>query len=212
MSDFRLSQDSKLRTPPEWEALPDEELVRRHRETPDSPPARAAAALLCERYQEQVYLWCFRRARDHETAMDLAQDVMITAFRSLASFRGDCRYSTWLFTIARNRCTRALRRPSLVRDPEVDPDQLDTPLKDAAMVFEEQENEEAVLALVNAVLAPAERLALWLRYFEGLPVDEITRRLDSPLATGARGVLQTARRKLRAALAARGPDHPGGRQ
>ena len=210
MSDFRRSGDSKQGARPEWKALPDEELIRRQRDAPDRREADAAARWLFERYHERVYLWCFRRARDHEAALDLAQDVMITAYRSLASFRGDCRYSTWLFTIARNRCSRALRRPRLVRDPEVDPDRLDAPLADAAVALEERENEETLLALVNSVLTPDERLAVWLRYVEGLPVDEITRRLESRLATGARGVLQTARRKLRAALAGAARRDSGG--
>jgi RNA polymerase sigma-70 factor (ECF subfamily) len=211
MSDSLGAADSKRQARPDWQALPDDDLVRCQREAPASPEARAAATALCERYQERVYLWCFRRARDHEVALDLAQEVMITAYRSLASFRGECRYSTWLFTIARNRCTRALRRPRLVRDPEVDPDTLSAAFADVGEGLESQERDAAMLALVNAVLAPEERLAFWLRYVEGMPVEEITRRLDRPLATGARGVLQTVRRKLRAALAERARQDTGGR-
>jgi RNA polymerase sigma-70 factor (ECF subfamily) len=210
MSDSAADRDSKARTGRPAAQGSDEELVRLQQAAPGSAAGRAAAAELCERYQEQVYLWCFRRAREHEMALDLAQDVMITAYRSAGSFRGDCRYSTWLFTITRNRCARALRRPRWQRDPEVDPDTLDTSLPDAAEAYVAQAREEALLALLNTVLSPAERLAIWLRYIEGLPVDEITRRLESPLATGARGVLQTARRKLRAALPPQANGERGG--
>lgn len=212
MSDSQARRDSKRAAGRFWLRLSDEELIRRQQAAPDSAAARAAASALCERYQEQVYLWCFRRTREHESALDLAQDVMVTAYRSLANFRGDCRYSTWLFTLTRNRCARALRRPRLLHDPAVDPDQLDSPWPDAAAAFETQAHEESLLALMNTVLSPTEQLAVWLRYVEGLPVEEITRRLESPLATGARGVLQTARRKLRAALMSRAPRERGGRR
>jgi DNA-directed RNA polymerase specialized sigma24 family protein len=49
-------------------------------------------------------------------------------------------------------------------------------------------------------LAPLEQEALWLRCVERMPVDEITRVLGIEGSTGARAVLQSARRKLRAVL------------
>ncbi|MBM4117429.1 sigma-70 family RNA polymerase sigma factor [bacterium] len=210
MRDSRAKRDSQRSALGGGSLLADEELIRRQREAPGSASARAAAAQLYARYQEQVYLWCFRRTRDHESALDLTQDVMLTAYRALDSFRGESRYSTWLFTLTRNRCARALRRPRLTRDPEIDPDGLGSAWPDAATVLEAREREESLLALLNDVLSPVERLAVWYRYVEGLPVEEITRRLNSSLATGARGVLQTARRKLRATLEAAPKGQRGG--
>ena len=57
-----------------------------------------------------------------------------------------------------------------------------------------------VRAAMDAVLDEEEKLAVVLRYWEGLPVEEVTRLARIGGSTGARGVLQTARRKLRAAL------------
>ena len=53
---------------------------------------------------------------------------------------------------------------------------------------------------MDEVLTKQEKDALWMRCFEALPVDVITRQLDITGATGARAVLQKARRKLRRAL------------
>jgi RNA polymerase sigma-70 factor, ECF subfamily len=178
----------------------DEDLAGRVRADPAGARGQAAASELFDRYQGRVYLWCFRRVRDHERALDLAQDILLTAYRSAGSFEGRSRYSTWLFTIARNRCYRALRRDRPIWDDDSEPDDLPGTEKPPDIRLQEEEDEGALLALVKEALEPHEQVALWLRCFENLPVDEITRRLRIPVSTGARGVLQSARRKLRAAL------------
>jgi RNA polymerase sigma-70 factor (ECF subfamily) len=178
----------------------DEDLADRVRADPAGAGGRAAASELFDRYQGRVYLWCFRRVRDHERALDLAQDILLSAYRSVGSFEGRSRYSTWLFAIARHRCFRALRNERPSWDEGSEPDDLPGSEKAADVRLQEEEDEEAFLALVKEVLERQEQLALWLRCFEHLPVDEITRRLQIPVSTGARGILQSARRKLRAAL------------
>ena len=69
-----------------------------------------------------------------------------------------------------------------------------------------RDDEEATLRLLERTLDEQERMALWMGCFERMPVDEITRALGLTNATGARGLLQRARRKLRAALSARGEE------
>lgn len=179
----------------------DEELARRYRDDPGGRAGRAAAEELFERYRERVYLWCVRRLRDHDRALDAAQEVMISAFRALGSFEGRSRYSSWLFAIARHRCLRVLRPQSLVRDEEADLDAFADPAADPAEELVEREEEETLIRLASETLEPHERMALWLRCGERLPVDEVTRRLGLTTASGARSVLQSARRKLREALA-----------
>jgi RNA polymerase sigma-70 factor (ECF subfamily) len=184
----------------------DEVLVERYQRDPACAEARAAARELFERYQRRVFLWCARRVRDEEKALDLAQDVLVSAYRALGSFQARARYSTWVYAIARNRCFRALRPVPLLRDEEADPDTLADEGADPAATHEREEEEEGLLELVRATLEPREQSALWLRCFERIPVDEITRRLGLGGASGARAVLQSARRKLRAALARRGAE------
>ena len=65
---------------------------------------------------------------------------------------------------------------------------------------EAQSDRERVFAAMREHLEPVEQMALWLRAYEGASVQHITRMLKLDGASGARGVLQTARRKLRAAL------------
>jgi len=178
----------------------DEDLVRSFQKDPAADAGRAAAGMLFERYWEPVYLWCLRRLRSHETARDIAQEVLISAYQALGSFEGRCLYSSWLFTIMRHRCFRALRRADPVLDEEVEVDGLADEARLADSLLLEQEGEGELLALIRQVLDPTEQYALWLRVFEHMPVEEITRRLDIRGSSGARGVLQSARRKLGAAL------------
>ena len=178
----------------------DEELIARHAADPDGAPGRAAASTLLGRYQRRVYVWCHRYVRDPERALELAQDVLLRAWRALGTFQGRSRFGSWLFAIARNRCLNALAAPSLLRDDDVELDTLPASDGTPERMLEELQDEEALRRLLAETLDPEEREALWLRCFERLPVEEITlvMRLDN--ATGARGLLQRARRKLRAAL------------
>ncbi len=176
----------------------DELLLKWARECPPSEAREAASALL-GRYRERVYRWCYGRVKDHEQALDLAQDVLLNAYRGLEGFDDRARFSSWLFSIARNRCLNALRRPPLFEegleierfpDRQIGQDQQ----------LSERQDEERLLALIQEHLPPLDRQVLWLRCFEKVPVDGITRMLGIEEASGARAVLQRARRRLRAAM------------
>ena len=182
----------------------DEELVRQAQAGPDTESGREAAAELIGRYQRTVYLWCCRQVRDPDDARDLAQDAMLDAWRGLAGFGGRARFSTWLFLIVRNRCLSALRPRILERDPAADPDELEADWGDPEALLLQDETGRELERLLLEELDPREQDAIWLRCVECLPVEEITRRLGLSAVSGARGLLQTARRKLRAALRRRG--------
>ena len=194
---------------PDRAAASDEELLSRARGHSEAAARAAAASELFGRYRKRVYLWCFRYVHDHDRALDLAQDALLSAWRALDSFEDRSRFSSWLFAIARNRCLSAVRPVSLSRDPEVEPDDLYDAAPGPERGLEERQDEERLIELMRAVLDENERQALSLRCFERLSVDEITRMLSIEGASGARGVLQSARRKLRAALARRAEEEAG---
>lgn len=186
----------------------DDELVRRACAAPDELARRRAASALLGRYRVRVYAWCRRHVGDHDRALDLAQEVLLLAYRHLASYRGRSPFAGWLWAVTRNRCLNELRRPRLLGDDEVDLDALPSSGRRPDELLEEALGEEALVALIRETLDPTEQQALRLRCFERMPVDAITRALRIREASGARAVLQRARRKLRAALAARDRDRP----
>lgn len=182
------------------ENLADEELVRLFRQGAEEPDGRAAASVLFQRYRDRLYNWCYRRMGSHEAALDLAQETLLAAFQALPRFEGRAAFSSWLFAIARNRCVSAWRSARPDRVQEEDLDRLPDPAPDPEALLLRRLEEDAALALVEDALDPEERLALWMRCYEGTSVDEITRHLGLTGSAGARALLQRARRKLRAAL------------
>jgi RNA polymerase sigma factor (sigma-70 family) len=180
---------------PDLTLLPDEALVRLAVAGRGERSGAAAATELFGRYRRRAYAWCWRRVGSHEQALDLAQDALLQAWRGLDSYSGE-----WLFVIVRNRCRTAMRPRRLVRDEEVEPDSLTDPSLDVLDAVAERLDRDRVLDLMRRVLDAREQDALWMRAMEGMSVDEITRALGVDGRSGARGLLQTARRKLRAAL------------
>jgi len=178
----------------------DESLVQIIQRDPLAEEGRRAASVLLGRHARRVTVWCWRYVRDEERAMDLAQDVLLAAYRGIGSFGGRSRFSAWLFSIARNRCLNeiALRKPAI--DPDADFEGLIAPDAGAERVLETEQEHARLQSVLLAHLDPMEAKAVWLAVVERFPIDEVTRILNLDNASGARGVLQRARRRLRAGL------------
>ena len=71
---------------------------------------RAAFADLVEKYKQPVMNFVFRSLRDEIEAEDVAQNVFLQVYKSRDRYKQTAKFSTWLFTIARNLCLNELRR------------------------------------------------------------------------------------------------------
>jgi len=72
-----------------------------------------AFAELVNRYQAYVFTLVLRMIKSREDAEEVAQDVFVKAYRSLADFRGESKFSTWLYTIANTTSITFLRKKKL---------------------------------------------------------------------------------------------------
>src|SRR5215218_3723582 len=72
-----------------------------------------AYAQLVNRYQNFVFTIALRYVKGREDAEEVAQDVFVKAYRSLADFKGASKFSTWLYTIATTTSLTALRKRKL---------------------------------------------------------------------------------------------------
>jgi RNA polymerase sigma-70 factor (ECF subfamily) len=70
----------------------------------------AAFTALVEKYKQPVMNLAWRTLRDETEAEDLAQNVFVQAWKSADRYQATAKFSTWLFTIARNLCLNEIRR------------------------------------------------------------------------------------------------------
>ncbi len=82
---------------------------------------------LVERYEPRVYRFAMRVCRNEEDAREILQTTFLNAIRSLASFRGDSQFGTWLFRIVVNSCAKVHGRRAAAAAREV---ALDAPVGD----------------------------------------------------------------------------------
>jgi RNA polymerase sigma-70 factor (ECF subfamily) len=73
---------------------------------------RAAFAELVEKYRQPLFNFICRTLRDESESEDLAQNVFLQVYKSRQRYQPTAKFSTWLFTIARNLCLNEIRRRS----------------------------------------------------------------------------------------------------
>jgi RNA polymerase sigma-70 factor (ECF subfamily) len=132
----------------------------------------AAFDVLVTRHRRSVYQVCYRFVNHHEDAADLTQDTFVRAWKALGSFRGQARFSTWIYRIAVNVCLNrvSLKTPKTdVVDFDLVADQRE-PAPGAAI--DAAERQAMVRAAVKS-LPPRQRAALILRTYHELSHQEV---------------------------------------
>lgn len=143
---------------------------------------------LVEKHQRAVYAVVSRILPNRDDADDIVQDVFLQAYRSIASFRGDSSFSTWLCRIAINAAIKRAKSQSRRQTVSLD----DQELAVDALVKSDEPGPEELLqrgereeAVRKAVLALPEkhRLVVALHYFDGRSCQEIAETLDCSIGT-----------------------------
>ena len=150
-----------------------------------------------------VYHLALRMVGNEEDAADLTQDAFLKAFTSLSTFRGECRFSSWIYKLTTNLCLDHIRK----RNRQ----------KTVPLVFEDEDGEETVMEIPDeslspeteterrqlreevhaglAQLPPMQREILVLREIGGLSYDEIGEQLSLEEGTVKSRIFR-ARKKL----------------
>jgi RNA polymerase sigma-70 factor (ECF subfamily) len=133
---------------------------------------------LVERYQNYVFTLVLRFVENREDAEEVAQDVFVKTYRSLADFRGESKFSTWLFTIARTTCISFLRK----RKPDIlslDNERTGLQAENRESGFRanliEQKSRHAMLNEAIGMLGPDDSQVLTLFYKGEQTLEEIGR-------------------------------------
>jgi RNA polymerase sigma-70 factor (ECF subfamily) len=165
-------------------SLTDEELVTRSR-----GGDLDSFNQLVLRWERPIYALAYRTIGREEDARDVAQETFLRAYRALGGFKGQAKFSSWLYRITLNLCRdwiRRERRQPIAQVPEgVDIVELAseaTPSESIEDLVARREISQAV-ARVMAGLPEEQRTAIILKEYHGLTFQEIADMLDCPLST-----------------------------
>jgi RNA polymerase sigma-70 factor (ECF subfamily) len=145
---------------------------------------------LVTRWERPIYALAYRTLGREEDARDVVQEAFLRAYRGLRGFKGEAKFSSWLYRITLNLCRdwiRRERRTPLVQVPEgTDPvelaDQRASPAESVEDLVARREMSRAV-ARAMADLSDDQRMAIVLKEYHGLTFQEIADMLDCPLST-----------------------------
>jgi len=164
-------------------------------------------AILVRKYQKGIYNYALRMLGHEEEARDLAQDIFVAAFKGLKGFRGESKFSTWLFRIAINQTKnriKYLRRRHFFDDEQITSEARETPDMFATLSGSEDNPEEAFLKKdFNSLimrglmeLPPEARQIIILRDIEDFTYEELSQIMELNLGT-VKSRLHRARHALR---------------
>jgi RNA polymerase sigma-70 factor, ECF subfamily len=145
---------------------------------------------LVSRWERPIFALAYRTLGREEDARDVVQEAFLRAYRGLRGFKGQAKFSSWLYRITLNLCRdwiRRERRAALVQAPEgtdaVDlADSQAAPVESVEDLVARREMSEAV-AHAMAELPDEQRTAILLKEYHGLTFQEIADMLDCPLST-----------------------------
>jgi RNA polymerase sigma-70 factor, ECF subfamily len=162
----------------------DEELVARSR----GGDADSFNQLIL-RWERPIYALAYRVIGREEDARDVCQETFLRAFRALPGFKGEAKFSSWVYRICLNLCRdwmRKQRRAPTVQMPEgVDPIEMASergPVESIETLVERREL-SGVVAEAMALLPEEQRMAIILKEYHGMTFQEIADLQGCPLST-----------------------------
>lgn len=131
-------------------------------------------APLVEKHKLMAYNLAFRIVNDREDAEEVAQDAFIKVYKSLPKFRGEAKFSTWLYKIIYHEALGKLRRKKINTSPiEYNEDNQDLVTINDYLSRVKQETRQQYIEKAMQMLAEDERLILNLFYYSETPIKEI---------------------------------------
>ncbi len=164
-------------------------------------------SVLVRRWDRQIYGLSLRMLGRDEDARDVCQETFLAAYRNLSKFRGEAKFSSWLYRIALNACHSRLRRNGSVFEQSLDQEDASGrrfEIADAAAenASERMHREQRVTLVRRALQAlPSEmRQVIVMKEYEELTFAEIAEVLSLPVST-VKSRLYTGLQLMRTKLA-----------
>ena len=165
-----------------------------------------AFGLLVRRWERPIYGLSLRMLGRDEDARDVCQETFLAAFRNLSKFRGDAKFSSWIYRIALNACHSKLRKQGVVVEYSLDNQDEDgrkyeLPDLDAENVADRLHRGERAVMVRKALQAlPAEmRQVIIMKEYHEMTFAEIAEVMQIPVST-VKSRLYTGLQQMRARL------------
>jgi RNA polymerase sigma-70 factor (ECF subfamily) len=142
------------------------------------------------RWERPIYALAYRQIGREEDARDIVQDAFLRAFRALPGFKGEAKFSSWLYRITLNLCRdfmRRARRAPFVQTPEgVDVEDMASAELSTTESIEDVVTRQDLsrhVARAMGTLPEEQRSAILLKEYHGLTFQEIAELQGCPLST-----------------------------
>lgn len=163
---------------------------------------------LVRRHETMVYNYCLRMTRNTSDARDLLQEVFLSVYRHLPSYRNQGQFKGWMMRIAANKTMDLLRlrqrSPKLNTDEAADEAVLQWQAPEyhnPDQVYEQNTDNRRIRALLQS-LPPEQRLVVELKFFQHFTFEEIAVQTGTPVNT-VKSRLYASLQKLKDTLEAR---------
>jgi len=137
-------------------------------------------AFLVERYKHMVFTLIIRIVKNKEEAEEVSQDVFVKAYKNLKNFKGESKFSTWIYKIAYYASLDVLKR----NKRQIYVENIDTVKErdlrntDDSLNFLQDIERKKIINDALLKLGEEERIILTLYYYEDLPIREISKVVD----------------------------------
>ena len=161
----------------DFNKLSDEELVK----TIVSSNDTLLFEILYDRYAKMVYNKCRGFSKRDDEAEDLAQDIFLKLFVKLKTFKGNSKFSTWLYAFTYNHCVNYVNRNTAKKIEKQSVDA--THIQDSGYSIEDNDNDINQLKVDKLkealeLITPEEKMILLLKYQDSLSIKELADAFD----------------------------------
>ncbi|MCL2838429.1 MAG: sigma-70 family RNA polymerase sigma factor [Oscillospiraceae bacterium] len=147
---------------------------------------------LVEEYQQSVFNLAYRMIGNHEDAADMAQEAFIKAYFNLSKFKGNSKFSTWIYRIATNSCLDEIKKRkktptySMSDSIEIEEGEITREIEDKSSNIEENFEREEQLKMVNKAIGRLQenhRIIIIMRDVNNMSYEEIAEILKCSTGT-----------------------------
>lgn len=137
-------------------------------------------SILVDRYKDLIFTIAIRMLKNREEAEEVAQDIFVKIFKSLSKFKGDSKFSTWIYKIAYNTCLDVLKKYNKQNNFIPIDEYLEKQIPELENIFDTLvlKEQQVIIQKCLSLLSYEESILLTLYYYEDQSLEEIAKVLN----------------------------------